>query len=106
MSFEASFKCKCHVNKPSPTLDIAKLFKVERCITYAKIHNEFGLFGISAKIKHDCAFEIPNAFWTREKYFVSLPLVNPRAQKASAALMSPTEINFVQKKLKNCLIKV
>ena len=47
-------------------------------------------------------------FWTREKYFVSLPfnpLEKPKAQKSSAALMSASEREFCANEIKEILVK-
>ena len=74
---------------------------MERCITYAETHKEKSLTGISAKLIKDCCSENPNAFWKREKYFVSLPfdpLQKIKTMKASARLMSPSEIDFCEKR--------
>ena len=65
---------------------------MERCIAYAEMQKESALSEISSKLEKDCTSESPNAFWTRENYFVSLPfnpLEKPRSQKAFVALMSP-----------------
>ena len=72
------------------------------------MHKEYALFEISSKLEKDCTLESPNAFWTREKYFVSLPfnpLEKPKAQKASAALMSPSEREFCANQIKELLDK-
>jgi len=59
-------------------------------------------------LKKDCYSDSPNAFWIREKYFVSLPYdplqrINP--MKASAALMSPSERQFYDTEIKELLAK-
>ena len=72
------------------------------------MHKECALSEISSKLEKDCTLESPNAFWTREKYFVSLPfnpLETPKAQKASAALMSPSEREFCANEIKELLDK-
>ena len=76
---------------------------MERCITYVEMHKESTLSEISSKLEKDCTSESPNAFWTREKYFVSLPfnpLEKPNAQKSSIPLMSPLEREFYANKIK------
>ena len=81
---------------------------MERCIAYAEMHKESSLSEISSKLEKDCTSESPNAFWTREKYFVSLPfnlLEKPKAQKSSAALMSPSKRKFRANKIKERLHK-
>ena len=72
--YYASFKCKKSIHNPNPSLSLSSLFKMERCIAFAKIHNPYSLFDISSKLEKDCTYESPNSFWTRENYFVSLPL--------------------------------
>ena len=96
LHYSASFKCKNNVPQSSPTLSLAELFKMERCIAYEEMHKESALSEISSKLEKHCTSESPNAFWTREKYFVLPfnPLETPKAQKASAALMSPSEREF------------
>ena len=106
--YSASFKCKNLVPQSNPTPSLAELFKMERCIAYAEMHKEFALSEISSKLEKDCTSESPNAFWTREKYFVSLPfnlLEKPKAQKASVALMSPSERQLCANKIKELLDK-
>jgi hypothetical protein len=84
------------------------LHKMERSICYAQIHGEKMLKEISEKLITDCTSESPNAFWHREKYFVSLPydpLVKITPQKASTTLMSPTEIQTFQQEINDLLQK-
>ena len=72
------------------------------------MHKESALSEISSKLEKDCTSKSPNAFWTREKYFVSLPfnpLEKPKAQKSSAALMSPSEREFCANEIKELLDK-
>jgi len=57
-------------------------------------------------IEKDCTSEHPNAFWTREQYFVSLPYKEDyiaKPQKASANHMSPTEVEYCQKEISELL---
>ena len=44
-----------------------------------------------------CTAELPNAFWSREKYFVDIPYrenYSGTPQKASANQMSPTKMDY------------
>jgi hypothetical protein len=57
---------------------------------------------IKEKMESDCTSDHPNAFWTREQYFFSLPYKEdyiPKPQKASANHMSPTEYEYCQKEI-------
>lgn len=70
------------------------LTKIQKIVKHAEIHGQKALQAISDKLHKDCTASRPNAFWTREKYFVALPYKEgyiPKAQKASANHMSPTE---------------
>ena len=63
---------------------------------------------ISEKLRKDCYSDSPNAFWTREKYFVSLPydpLQRIKPMRASVALMSPSERQFCDAEIKELLAK-
>ena len=87
---------------------VIELYKMERCIAYAKMHKEKSLADISAKLIKDCCSESPNAFWKREKYFVNLPfdpLQKTKPMKASARLMFPSEREFCAKEIKELLEK-
>ena len=67
------------------------------------------LADICEKLKKNCCAESPNAFWTREKYFVSLPFDKQKKikpMKASARIMSPSEIEFCVNEVKELLNKV
>ena len=73
---------------------IPRLAKMERAIAYSETHSEKMLKEISEKLKEDCCSNIPNAFWKREQYFVSLPydpLQKIKPMKASARVMTPSE---------------
>ena len=77
-------------------------------IAFSDIHGEKALANITAKLIEDCCSESPNAFWTREKYFVSLPfdpLQKIKPMKASARLMSPSERDFCASEIKELLAK-
>ena len=63
--YYASFKCKNFVPQSNPSLSLAELFKMKRCITYAEMHKDSTLFEISSKLEKDCTSKSPNAFWTR-----------------------------------------
>jgi regulator of sigma D len=96
---------KDSLNKPPSSRD---LHKMEKSICYAQIHGEKMLKEIAEKFIRDCTSESPNAFWHREKYFVSLPydpLVKINPQKASTTLMSPTEIQTFQQEINDLLQK-
>ena len=72
------------------------------------MHKEKSLADISTKLIKDYCSESPNAFWKREKYFVSLPfdpLQKIKPMKASARLMSPSERYFCAKEIKELLEK-
>ena len=72
------------------------------------MHKASSLSKISSKLEKDCTSESPNAFWTREKYFVSLPfnpLGKPKSWKAFASLMSRSEREFYANGIKELLDK-
>ena len=82
--------------------------KMERSKVFSDIHGENALREISEKLVKDCCTDNPNAFWTREKYFVSLPydpLQRIKPMRASAALMSPSERQFCDAEVKELLAK-
>ena len=81
---------------------------MERCKSFSELNGVKVLESISAKLKKDCCSESPNAFWTREQYFVSLPLdphLKVKPMKASAALMSPSEVQFCDAEIQELLKK-
>ena len=81
---------------------------MDRCIAFSDIHSEKALASITAKMVKECCPENPNAFWKREKYFVSLPfdpLQKIKPMKASARLMSPLERDFCATEIKDILEK-
>ena len=81
---------------------------MDRCIAFSDIHGEKALANVIAKLVKDCCSESPNAFWKREKYFVSLPfdpLQKIKPMKASARLMSPSEREFCATGIKDLLAK-
>ena len=87
--YSASYKCKNLVPQSNPTLSLAVLFKMERCIAYVEMHKESVLSEISSKLEKDCTLVSPNAFWTRGKYFVSLPSNPLEKIKSSKSLCYP-----------------
>ena len=104
--YSASFKCKNLVPQSNPTPSLSELCKMKICIAYAEMHKEYALSEISSKLEKDCTSESPNAFWTIEKYFISLPfnpLEKPKSQKSSVALMSPSEREFYANEIKELL---
>ena len=61
---------------------------------------------VAEKLRKDCTSERPDAFWTREKYFVAFPYKEgyvSHPQKASANDMIPTEKELCQKELSQLL---
>ena len=106
--FNPSPQCQSFVQKPVYKTNPAQLMKMDRCIAFSNIHGEKALADITAKLIKDCCSESPNAFWTREKYFVSLPfdpLQKIKPMKASARLMSPSERYFCASEIKELLSK-
>ena len=100
----SSYKHKKLVPQSNSTLSLAELFKMERCIAQAEMHKESALSEISSKLEKDCTSESPNAFWTKEKYFVSLPFNPQKNQKLKNPLLPlclPQKENSVQMKSKN-----
>ena len=65
----------CPIPKSSPVQfpNTAQLMKMERSLVFSKLHGEKALKEISDKLRKNCCSNSPNAFWTREQYFVSLP---------------------------------
>jgi hypothetical protein len=39
-----------------------------------KLHGSEAIAKIKEKIENDCTSDAPNAFWTREQYFVNLAI--------------------------------
>jgi hypothetical protein len=79
--------------------------KIQKIIKHTESHATEVIKDIKRKIEDDCTSEHPNAFWTREQYFVDLPYredYKPKPQKASANHMSPSELEYCKKKYKNC----
>lgn len=101
--YSTSFKCKNLVPQSNPTPTLAKLFKMERCITYAEMHKDTVFSKISSKLEKDCTSEPPNAFWKREKYSLyNLTLSkNQKPKKPLLPSCLPQKENSMQAKLKN-----
>jgi hypothetical protein len=71
----------------------SSLIRIQKIIGCAEKHGMEIIKDIKEKIESDCTSDYPNAFWTREQYFVSLPYkenYTPRPQKVFANHMSPT----------------
>ena len=71
----------------------SSLIHIQKIIGHTEKHANEMIKDIKDKIEKDCTSEYPNAFWTREKYFVSLPYkenYTPKLQKDSTNHMSPT----------------
>jgi hypothetical protein len=49
------------------------LTKIQKIVRHADIHGQEFLKDIIQKLRDDCTADFPDAFWTREKYCVSLP---------------------------------
>ena len=66
---------KCLVPIPRAIMhsNPAQLAKMDRSKEFSDVHGEKMLASITEKLKKYCCAESPNAFWKREKYFVSLP---------------------------------
>ena len=101
-SFEGRSKCKNIYVKPKKveSIDISELYKMERSIAFAKAHKDKALSEIMKKLITKFTSEIPNAFWSREQYFISFhfKIESKRVPfKASATFMSPFEQKFCQK---------
>ena len=82
------------------------LAKINRIVKNAELHGPQVLENILAKLRTDCTASRPDAFWTREKYFVSLPYkenYTPKPQKASANHMSPSEQELFRQEINQLL---
>ena len=71
LSFTSEVKCQA-ITEPK-NASVPRLAKMEREIAYSETHSEKMLKDISEKLRKDCCSDSPNAFWKREKYFVTLP---------------------------------
>ena len=79
------------------------LSKIQKIIKNVELHGQSTLQAISDKLRRDCTSNRPDAFWTREKYFVALPYKEgyiSKPQKASANHMSPNEQDLFKQEIK------
>ena len=100
LSFTSEIKCRS-IKEPEDA-SIPRLAKMERAIAYSETHGEKMLKEISEKLRKYCCSDIPNAFWKREKYFVTLPydpLQKIKPMKASARIMTPSERAFCKQEI-------
>jgi hypothetical protein len=70
------------------------LTKIQNIFRHVDIHGQDILKYIVQKIKDESMLDFPNAFWTREKYFFSLPYkegFKDTPQNESSNNMSPYE---------------
>jgi len=84
------------------------LTKIQKIVKHLETHGQKALQAISDKLHGDCKTSRPDAFWTREKYFVALPYKEgyiPKAHKASANHMSPTEQELCRQEIQQLLEK-
>ena len=51
--YSASFNFQNLVHQPNPSPSLAKLFKMERCIAYAKMHKNYVVSEITSKFEGD-----------------------------------------------------
>ena len=108
ISFRSTRRSPSYVQMPKVQMKPAQLAKMERCKEFSDVHGSKMLTDISEKIKRDCCAENPNAFWKREKYFVSLPLdaqQKIKPMKASPRVMTPSEREFCKKEIAELLEK-
>ena len=97
LSFQAPAVCPIPERFPVQFPNSAQLMKMEHSLIFSELHGERDLKDIYEKLRKDCCSDSLNAFWTREQYFVSLPYDQTKEikpMKASAALMSPSEVKF------------
>jgi hypothetical protein len=86
-----------HISPDAPdTIEetLHDLTKIQKIVRHADIHGQEILKDTVQKLKDECTSDFPDAFWTRDKYFVSLPYkegFKDTPQKASANNMSPFE---------------
>lgn len=88
--------------------ELTDLSKVQKIVKHAELHGSTILFDIVNQLKTNCTTDHPDAFWFREKYFVSLPFQKEgsfKAQKASTNHMSPTEQELCKAEIKDLLDK-
>jgi hypothetical protein len=93
-------------NQKALDVSASSLIKIQKIIKHVEIHGLDAIRNIKTKIENDCTSELPNAFWTREQYFVNLPYKEdylPKPQKASANSMSPTELEYCKAEIQELL---
>jgi hypothetical protein len=86
---KSSFEVKIGSVKPLPQVERSaeKLSKIQKIVNNADNNGLQAIKEIKEKIEKDCTSDYPNAFWTREQYFVDLPYkedYSAKPQKASA----------------------
>jgi hypothetical protein len=98
-----------HISPDTPdTIEetLQDLTKIQKIVRHADIHGQEILKDIVQKLKDECTSDFPDAFWTREKYFVSLPYkegFKDTPQKASANNMSPSDQALCQEEIQHLL---
>lgn len=103
---KSSFETKIGPTKLLPQVERSteKLAKIQKIVKNADNHGLLAIKDIREKIENDCTSDYPDAFWTREQYFVDLPYKEDyvaKPQKIYANHMSPTEVEYCQKELLN-----
>lgn len=82
------------------------LIKIQKIVKHVENHGAEAIQKIKEKNENNCTSDAPNAFWTREQYFVNLPYqedYTPGPQKASANHMSPTELEYCKVEIQDLL---
>ena len=80
--------------------NLTNLSKIQKIIKNVEFHGKKTLQPVAEKLCKYCTSKRPDDFWTRVKYFISLPYKEgyvPRPQKSSENHMSPTEQALCQK---------
>jgi hypothetical protein len=107
---KSCYETRIGTTKPLPLVEKSaeKLVRIQKIVNNVDKHGLDIIKDIKDKIEKECTSEHPNAFWTREQYFVSFPYKEDYAakpQKASANHMSPTESEYCQKEIQELLQK-
>jgi len=105
---ESSYETRIEVKQTIQSIEKSaeSLAKIQKIVNHAEKHGIEIIKDVKDKIEKDCTSEHPNAFWTREQYFVSLPYKEDyiaKPQKASANHMSSTESEYCQKEISELL---
>jgi hypothetical protein len=105
---KSSYDTRIGNTKPLPQFEKSakKLVRIQKIVNNAEKHSLEIIKDIKDKIEKECTFDYPNAFWTREQYFVSFPYKEGYAtkpQKASANHVSPIEAEYCQNEIKELL---